>query len=207
MHAEPGNTGTSRSRTHMPDKRKKAPTSGNGRTRSSTQCSYREGGRRCPYHGSGEPALCAPHRLALEAASRPRSPMERLGGAVIDFLQGTPINRNDTLGAVQEIFQQWSGTVGGQWHPPVGQPPPGSGSRPPWGPPPGMGGRRTEDPDLERVRAARRIMGFAESEPLTEEKISQRKRQLAKKHHPDRGGSAETMTAVNRSADILIAAL
>ncbi len=185
----------------MPPKRTQGAPSPKRRT--PTRCSYQEGGRRCPYEGAGEPALCPPHRLALQEAARPRSPIERLGGTVIDFLQGNPINRDDTLGAVQEIFQQWSGTIGSEYRPTSG-PPPGYT----WGQPPGQGGRGASiDPNAEARRAARQVMGFAASEPLTEDLISARKRQLAKRHHPDRGGSVEKMAAINDAADILLAAL
>jgi len=54
---------------------------------------------------------------------------------------------------------------------------------------------------------ARQTMGFAQAEPLTEAIIKDRKRLLAKKHHPDRGGSVQKMALVNDAADILLASL
>lgn len=85
----------------------------------------------------------------------------------------------------------------------TGQPPPTDWQR---------GQRRTPQEDegariAREVAAARQVMGFAASEPLTEEVIAARKRLLAKKHHPDRGGSAEKMAAINNAADVLMAAL
>ena len=67
------------------------------------------------------------------------------------------------------------------------------------------------DPEIERQRAilaARQVMGFAATEPLDENKIKDRKRQLAKRYHPDlQGGSAQKMALVNDAADVLLAAL
>jgi len=146
--------------------------------------------------------------------------MERISGTLIDFLQGQPINKDDTLGAVQEIFHQWSGTLGSAYHPTVGaneressvhqRAQSGQTREPNWAPPPGAGGRRAEvDPEIARARAAaRQVMGFSPSDILTEELIARRKRQLARRYHPDRqGGSVRKMAEVNNAADILVASL
>lgn len=54
---------------------------------------------------------------------------------------------------------------------------------------------------------ARRVMGFGGNEKLTVDMIKDRKRELAMKHHPDRGGSLEKMQAINNAADVLLASL
>lgn len=53
-------------------------------------------------------------------------------------------------------------------------------------------------------QAARRVMGFPPTGRLTEQTIKERKRTLAMKHHPDRGGSVQAMAAINDAADVLL---
>lgn len=58
-----------------------------------------------------------------------------------------------------------------------------------------------------KLRMARKVMGFAPAEPLNTAMVRERKRTLAMKHHPDRGGSADKMARVNDAADVLLASL
>jgi len=186
------------------------------------RCTYTEGGRRCPYPGEGSPALCSPHRIALATAARPRPPSEVLASTLVDLLQGKAINREATIGAVQDLAEQWTGMAGGyrpevfdgeseasahrraqsgtpRWWPGAGAAAAG-GQRPPAPPP--------IDPEIEKRRIARQVLGFAQSEPLTEAMIKDRRRALNKKHHPDRtGGSPERVAIINDAADVLLAAL
>jgi curved DNA-binding protein CbpA len=46
-------------------------------------------------------------------------------------------------------------------------------------------------------------LGFSPSEPITLELLQQRRRVLARKHHPDRGGSVAKMQTINAAADVL----
>lgn len=57
---------------------------------------------------------------------------------------------------------------------------------------------------LEEARAA---LGFGPDVPLTESVIKARKKQLAREHHPDFGGSTAMMAMINDAADVLIASL
>jgi hypothetical protein len=66
---------------------------------------------------------------------------------------------------------------------------------------------RSRTSEQDAALSARKVMGFASAEPLDAAKIKDRRRQLAKKHHPDLGGSAEKMKAVNDAADVLIGSL
>lgn len=190
-------------------------------------CVFREGGRRCAFPGAGQPPLCGPHRMALAAAAQPRSrsSIEILTETVVDFMQGRPINKEATLGAVENFFQQWSGTMGADYRPDVvgGASEDGvhrraqSGNRAPidWG---GIfAGQRTQprpapgpDPNLEQARqvaAAKRILGFAESSKPNELEIKIAFRRLVRKNHPDHGGSVAKMAAINNARDVLLAAL
>lgn len=55
-----------------------------------------------------------------------------------------------------------------------------------------------------QVSKARRILGYSAKEPLTTDQVKQRHRELARKHHPDRGGSLERMQDINWAVDILL---
>jgi hypothetical protein len=57
------------------------------------------------------------------------------------------------------------------------------------------------------LRRARKVMGFGPGDPITEDAIKARKRELALKYHPDKGGSATDMAAINDAADTLLAAM
>lgn len=188
-----------------PDRSKRLPRA--------TRCTFRQGNRRCPFQGDGSPALCRPHQIAVVEASRVRRPTEVIADAITNFLAGKPINAEATLGAAENLINQWTmgGGMAGGYHPdtaPVGDVGAG-GSRPrPWwqARPEPRPPDQTEE--LRRVRlAARQVMGFAAIEPLTEETIKDRRRVLAKRHHPDKGGSVQKMAMVNGAADILLQAL
>lgn len=199
----------------------------------SKRCIYKEGNRRCPFDGTGNPRLCDAHRVAVEAASRPRAPGEVLAGAFFDLLNGRPVDRDQTLGAIQDLAQQWSGTIGGNYRPDI-QPgesegsvhrraQPGSssgwwhGRGPQHGP---QGPRSAEEAEAaarqKHLMAAREVFGFSPQEPLTFEKIKARHRQLLR-NHPDKGGStsriinstqpSSRMAIINSARDILEASL
>lgn len=54
------------------------------------------------------------------------------------------------------------------------------------------------------ISRARRVLGFTAKEPVTREQVKARQRELARKHHPDRGGSVERMQQINWAVDILL---
>lgn len=71
-------------------------------------------------------------------------------------------------------------------------------------PPPGAPSKPKTDPQI----VARRILGFEVDEPLTVEKVKQRKQALARVFHPDvPTGSIEQMKRVNLAADLLLSKL
>jgi hypothetical protein len=98
-----------------------------------------------------------------------------------------------TRGMWDRIYQQMAGRP-----PPRAAPPPNPAAAPPPRRPP-------PDPTVE----ARVILGFEPGEPLTADKIKDRKRSLAKVFHPDRGsgGSVKQMQRVLAAADLLMARL
>lgn len=154
-------------------------------------------------------------------AARPRSPVDVIAESFVNFLSGKPINREATLGAAESLYNQWSG-IGADYRPDVRDGESESSAhrraangqqRQSWAD--AFGNARQARPQVapeEEARhraqlAARQVMGFAATQKLTEDDIKDRKRTLAKKHHPDLGGSAQKMAAVNDAADVLMAAL
>lgn len=49
-----------------------------------------------------------------------------------------------------------------------------------------------------------RALEFAEGERITEKAVKDKRRELAKKYHPDRGGDTERMAEINFAADYLL---
>lgn len=185
------------------------------------RCVYRESGARCPRDGDGAPALCRPHKIAFaEQARQAETPKgaarragEHLGGIIDDFFHGRPFDPAKVQSAVNEFA--WS--MGGgytsyhpdlepQQHsqfdpPPDFRPPPNWGQREEVPPPPPQG------PTPQDLQNARRALGFGPADLLTEDTIKERRRQLARKHHPDRGGSTARMQAINDACDVLLGSL
>jgi hypothetical protein len=150
--------------------------------------------------------------------ARAQTPGRRIVDLFENMLSGKPINRDDLLGVAQEVFWTIGGGMAGGYHPPVeprGQTNhAGHATNPPWGGWPwGRVGQQTRRPpqavdsNIDEIRRARQVMGFAESEPLDEGTVTQRRKTLARKHHPDLGGSLERMAAINNAADVLLANL
>lgn len=189
------------------------------------RCTFKEGGRRCNRDGHGNPPLCAPHRIAVVQAAAPRSPTQVIADAMVNFLQGKPVNRDATIGAVEDIANQWAG-MGGDYRPDMfggaGEDQThrraqagASGGTPRWAdwhnggfrPDPRRAAPPRQDPKVAERLAARQTMGFQPADVLTEDVVKDRKKLLARKHHPDRGGSVERMSAINAAADVLLEAL
>lgn len=207
----------------MPPKRKpsaarskRADTPQNGSHRA-PRCTYSEDGRRCVKDGDGNPPLCRVHQIAVaEILSRKtRTPAQRVSDLVTDFLQGKRLTQDEVMGVVQDVAQQWSG-MAGEYRPPIdarGRTDHHQYTRQdaPWTPRPGQGSRQAPpvDPQQEELRVARlrarKVLGFATNQRLTPDDVKQRKRELAKRNHPDQGGSTAKMATINDAADVLLA--
>ncbi len=186
------------------------------------QCAYREGRRRCRRTGDGNPPLCAPHKIAAAEAARPQA-RTAIHDLFDTIMSGGRLRADDISAAAEEFLGGGFGGMGGNiaqgFHPDLSDEMPGDHQRAPhaaWedflrgshrhnqAPPPPV------DPDLERraaVRAAKVALGFAAGEPITLEQVKKRHRELARKHHPDVGGSLAKMQEINQAAGILEAAL
>lgn len=200
--------------------------------KTATRCAYHEAGKRCPRNGAGNPPLCPRHLSLVKKAQEPRAPVTIVSDLLSDFLQGKPINRDATIGAVQEMFRQWEGNLGGDYRPPVdnGRSENQTHTRPfdaremfrEWTQrTAGQGRQRQQGPqpnDEEQQRRlaidkARRALGFPLNTAISEDAIKKRHRELAKKWHPDLGSAADRtmreakMRDVNAAVDVLMAAL
>lgn len=189
------------------------------------RCSYREGNRRCVRNGAGDPSLCAAHRIVLEEeVSKPSA--SHLADAVSRIAKGQKVSTEGILGAIGELFGMFGGGRPAPVNPPPGgfpwgftNPPQPSQPEPPprtrnvWEemqeaarraraqqppPPPNPGAQK-----IAALLHARKILGFKPTQPLTLDAIKARRRELAMKHHPDRGGSLAKMQQINDAADVL----
>jgi hypothetical protein len=173
--------------------------------------------------GDGNPPLCRPHLIAVAELVRAQnqSPVERVFDLFDNFLQGKPINKSDVIGAVQDAFWGIGGGVAAGYHPDLNtngttdhrhqhsrfRPPPDFRYPDGW-----IGGGTQAPPSPEQAqhdeeRRARKVMGFAQGQKLTEDIVKDRKKALARKHHPDHGGSLDKMQRINAAADVLLGSL
>lgn len=195
----------------MPPKRQRKPRA--------PKCSYFEDGRRCPKDGVGNPPLCPPHAATLRAASE--APYNPLRNVVEAVKTGKPVSAGDVISAAADLFATMLG--GRPIAPPTvehedapRQPPPSSGGWSPfgawWQAQQQQQGRQAPPPPradelLAARAAARKIFGWKSDHRLDADELKKRYRDLAKRNHPDRGGSVEKMARVNAAMDILTAEL
>lgn len=130
-----------------------------------------------------------------------------LGQVISDYLGGRTVRPDDALRALGDLL----GGLG--MHPRVpgdGVWAPGGGRTSPWPPRPQQPRPRVVAPDpevIERQRIllrARQELGFQPREPLTRDVVERRRKELARRHHPDLGGSVQRMASINQAADVLL---
>jgi hypothetical protein len=178
------------------------------------QCSYIERGRKCTRNGTGNPPLCAAHRIVLheEASAGSGSPIaDYIQDIVRRFRAGEPVSPQEWItamaGAAAEMMAAAARRPRGPVHPlraaPYRQAPPRPPPPPPPPPPP-------LPPRVDKLADARRVMGFAAGSSVTKAQVAQRRRELARKHHPDlardpaqRTVREEQMRKINAAADLL----
>lgn len=170
---------------------------------------YTDGRRRCRRAGTGDPSLCNAHKIAFAETARRAggTPGERIFDLFDTVLSGRKVSKKKIKNAWQDFTElvgeenvaQVQEQLRQRWAPHV----PGAArrARASSAPPP--------DPEVERARRefakAKQTLGFAPSEPITPDMVNDRKKQLAKRWHPDRpGGSLERMTEINAAADVLL---
>lgn len=181
--------------------------------------------------GTGNPPLCRAHRVILSSAAQaPARRGSELGQKIGDlfhtFLSGNKITPDHLAAVAEEATWAIGGHMAPGYFPEID---PRGHSRfdPPAGfrPPPGWdpnadprGGRRATpppppepeiDPEIETARRrARQVLGWSPSSKVTEDEVRAKRKELARRYHPDRkGGSLEKMKLVNEACDILVAEL
>lgn len=188
------------------------------------RCAYRDSrNRACGKAGSGNPPLCQHHAALLEdevefnpldspvfdavvgrVMEHPRvgGALDSLGGAFDRFAKFVDrVASNDPqeqeaafadARAAGQRFNAWRAQrqAKAQQRPRQAPPP----RRPP--PPPPKPPSPMDDPRV--------VMGFAPGVKLTKAMVKERQRELAKIHHPDRGGHPEAMKRLNVAADALL---
>lgn len=176
----------------------------------SNRCVYTERGRRCWRDGTGDPPVCPPHQIAFAEHAHRATSRKQPGDAIADLIDsvisGRKVSKKKLERAWNDVGQILNNVApaGGPFTPPPGfQPPPGWFPRAAPPPPP------PEDPGIAEARrafaAAKKVMGFADSQKITADDVRDRKKQLARKYHPDMpGGSAAKMAEINNAADVLL---
>lgn len=182
-------------------------------TRKKIKCAYMERGRRCQRAANGNPPLCEAHRLVLEDQVRGDSRGgDAISSILSDLITGRRVSEDRWKGGIEEfarLFQQapsdsWVGarrdrvreSVRARVERVTRRNPEGQRQPPPPPPP-----RKPSGPN------PRVVLGFTPSEVLTPEIVKRRHRELARKHHPDHGGSVERMQQINAAADALLATM
>lgn len=171
------------------------------------QCAYKEGRRRCRRNGTGNPPLCAAHRTVIvdAAASAGAGGVQQ---ALHELMSNGRVSKKTLERALGDVLAGFGIGVGGAtFTPPAGMNlPPNWRERMHTAPPPppiDLAAERRK----RAVAEARRTLGFGPGEVVTEEAIKARKRELAKRYHPDRGGDPSQMARVNDAADVLLKAV
>ncbi len=184
------------------------------RPASPNRCTFKEGGRRCIYNGTstrpGAPVLCRAHLLDYEHEGSAADVVGRV-------MNGQRVTPQDIIGGVADFIRQafggaptqpppWDrggGPFSQRWPAPdpgFANPPPPRAAPPPPRPPP-------VDPAIAKRRialaAARRTLGFTVGEKLDATMVKRRYRELARKYHPDHGGSDEKMKKLNAAFELL----
>ncbi|HEY4266703.1 MAG TPA: J domain-containing protein [Galbitalea sp.] len=190
-------------------------------SRDVNQCCYKEGRRRCRKNGTGNPPLCNAHRIAFAEQLAPEHAADpTLGDLASEFLNGGRISLDD---AVRAATGWVMGGNYGRFYPPTDatRPPRVTHTASPWqnmspdeilhdlrqgvrsqSPPPPKPPPR--DPLEQKRKEARVVLGFAPNDELDAQRIRRRHRELAMRHHPDRGGSVAKMAKINAAVDVLL---
>ena len=177
--------------------------------KNTNQCVYTEGGRRCRRDGVGDPPVCPPHQIAYAHHAQRATSKKQPGDAIVDLfdslLSGRKVSKKKFERAWDDVGQILHNAAPAGFQPPQGfQPPPNWMPRP--APPPGPPPRDPAIVEAEReFAAAKKVMGFADTQKITADDVRDRKKQLARKFHPDMpGGSAAKMAEINNAADVLL---
>ena len=169
------------------------------------RCAYVEGRKRCARPGVGNPPLCEAHRIVLEEEStRQTRPGERHVGLLGRGFRGQRISDQHKSGGLRDIAGMF------HQHPNFDELRTRAQER--------VqeqarrfqqGARQTQQarPRKPPGPDPRTVLGFMPGQKLTPDDIKKRHRELARKHHPDRGGSVARMQEINAAVDQLLASM
>ncbi len=164
-------------------------------------CRYDLEGPRCRRIATVNGELCREHAVLLSTQLESGSPLH-------DFVSA--VDREVTRATARDpVLGAFVGMIGSLFRPVPAGSQPGHSQRaqqqqqrsqhPP---------RPSSPPPPDPSAAARVVLGFEPTEPLTKDKISDRKKALARVFHPDlAGGSEAHMKRINQAADVLLAKL
>jgi hypothetical protein len=147
--------------------------------------------RGCGRQGIGEPPLCdiCVQRLYPGRPAADDDPIAQVVNTLLDHDRAKEVVAKVAGGV--DVFASFLDNAMKRAFDPKPPPPP---------PPPPVQSRRP-------ITTARVILGFRPDEKLTVEQVKKRHKELALKHHPDRGGDPAKMTNLNRARDALLAEL
>lgn len=170
------------------------------------RCAFVEDGRQCRRNGITFPGtpLCAVHQAVVEAeAARPVRPGEKLAGILGRAFRGQKISDEQLFAGIEDVVNIFTRPRAA-----AAEPAPSRSTVEEWfrrhqaqHPPPPPRPKPAPGPD------PRVVLGFAPGQKLTAEQVKKRFRELARKHHPDRGGSLAKMQELNLAMDALMATL
>jgi hypothetical protein len=176
------------------------------------RCCYVERSRRCGRSGAGNPPLCDPHRVALESEleSKAARPWQSFSDLIRKAMSGEDVTYTDIHAGLEDLLGGL-GAGSGKAERKVMRTDGASQQRQRRSPPPPRSSGHRSDhpqPSLEDDVRARRVLGFAAAgQKLTADDIKKRHRELARIHHPDRGGSVQKMQEINAAVDHLMKTL
>lgn len=182
--------------------------------RRTKRCAYIDDqGRRCRRVGFGQAQLCRHHAVLIEQELEDDDPIsllfEKLDRVIAQRFRGRPVEAatsmlvdeldRRTRARRQAFIAMATGAAYNYARRVASAPPPRAPSP---SPPP------SRDPAELR---ARDILGFAPNQSITRAEIQQRRRELARRHHPDRSRgdaiSSSRMKNINEAADRLLQTL
>lgn len=144
-------------------------------------------------------------------ASRPARPGERLVGILSKAFRGHKIDDASIYDGIEDFVEMFSRAPGDPVQSPMDaararaadfvrrtrQQQAQQAQRPP--PPPPRPRPAGPDPRV--------VLGFAVGQKVTAADVKKRHRELARKHHPDRGGNLQRMQEINQAVDAILATL
>lgn len=166
------------------------------------KCTFIVKGKPCSQPGTGNPPLCDEHAPdeEFEYDDDFDGTGDFVGDAIYEFSENPRIR--GVLDKAASVFDKLAQVIDRASTRQNARP-----QSPPGSPPPPPRQKRPVSQETITPSAARTILGFAQTQPLTVESVKERKRALASMFHPDKGGSVEAMQRVNAAADVLFDAL